>query len=94
MLDLGNAQQGRDDGQRLVEACNRLIDDGPQLLECGRVLTPALQAHPHSRERRAQIMRDIVAHAGNLMDESSNVVQHPVHDESELVEWIIDSSGR
>ena len=94
MLDLGNAQQRGDDGQRLVETGDRLIGDRPQFLQRCGVLAPALEAHPHAGERRAQVMGDVVADAGNFLDESFDLAQHPVDAGGELIERVIAAAGR
>ena len=64
VLDLGDAQQRRDDGERLVETGDRLIDDRPQVVQRFGAGPPALEPHPHPGERRAQIVRDVVADPG------------------------------
>src|SRR5258708_7047423 len=53
------------------------------------MLAAPLEAQPHTGERRSQIVRDVIAHAGNLMDECFDVAQHPVDAESEFVEGVI-----
>ena len=94
MLDFCNAQQGRNYGQRLVEAGDRLIDHHPKFLRRCSVLAPTLEAHPHAGERRAQVMRDVVANPGNLVNESFDLLQHAVHYDGELVKRVIDPTGR
>ena len=94
MLDLGNAQQRRDDGQRLVKAGDGLIDNSPQFVQRRGTRTPALKACPHAGERRSQVMGNVVADAGNLLDESFDFAQHPVDADGELIEWIIAPVSR
>ena len=65
VLDLRNAQQGGDDGQRLVEPGDRLIRNRPQFLECPRVLTAAFEAYPHAGQWRPQIVGNVVADSGD-----------------------------
>ena len=53
------------------------------------MLTPALETYPHAGERGAQVMRDVIADTGNLMNQSFNFAQHAVDADGELVERII-----
>src|SRR6202035_2911392 len=39
-------------------------------------------------------MGDVVADAGNLMDESFDLAQHPIDADGELIEWVIALAGR
>ena len=94
MLDLRNAQQGGDDGQRLVEPGDRLIRNRPQFLERPGVLTAAFEAYPHPGQWRPQIVGNVVADSGDLVDESLDLVEHAVDDDGELVEWIVETLRR
>src|SRR5262249_47033771 len=53
-----------------------------------------LQAYAHAGERRAQIVRDVVADAGDLVDERLDLAQHPVDDDGELVERVVVAARR
>src|SRR5262245_39685513 len=94
LLDLGYSQQCRDDRQRLVESADGLINGGPQLLQRLRIGASPLQSDPHARERRAQLMRDVIAHAGNSMDQHFDLVEHAVDDDGKPVEWIVEALSR
>src|SRR4029077_16919833 len=50
--------------------------------------------HPNAREGSPQIVCDVIANAGNLVDESFDIRQHAVDDNGQFVEWIIASTGR
>src|SRR5437660_2098220 len=94
MFYFGNAQEGCDDGQRLIETDNGLINDRMRFLQGFGLFTPAFEPNPHACERSAQVMCDVVADAGNLMNQSFDLVQHAVDAECEVVEGIVASAGR
>ncbi len=89
MLDLGDAQQRGDDAERLVEAGDGLVGDSAQLVERLGMIAAALEPDPHPGERRAQIVRDVVADAGNLLDQRFDLAEHAVHADGELIERIL-----
>ncbi len=64
-------------------ARDRLVGDGLKLLETGRVGSPALEHEPRPRQRRAQIMGDVVADAGERMDHRLHLIEHAVDDDCE-----------
>src|SRR5580704_8871972 len=94
VLDFGYAQQGGGHRQRLVKPGNRLIDDGAQLLQRPGVCASALEAHTHTRQRRTQIVGNIIADPGNFLDQAFNIRQHPTDDGRKLIEGVIASAGR
>src|SRR5262245_10945890 len=94
LLDLRNSQQRRDDRQRLVESADGLINNGPQLLQRLCISASALEPDPHARERCAQLVRDVVTDAGDSLNQRLDLVEHPVDDDGELIEWIIETLGR
>src|SRR5260221_8824414 len=83
MLDLGDAEQRRDDGERLVEAGDRAIRHRLQLLERSCVVATPREACTHAGQRRAEVMRDVVADAGYSVDQGveSACGNPPVADE-------------
>src|SRR5262245_61305330 len=91
LLDLRNSQQRRDDRQRLVKPADGLINNIPQLLQRLRIPASPLQPDPHARERRAQLMRDIVADTRDSLNQRFDLVEHAVDDDGELIEWIIEA---
>ena len=94
MLNLRDAQQRGDDGESLIEPADRPIKRRLRLCEGAGIRAAALEAYAHPRQRRAQIVSDVVADAGNLVNEGFDLVQHAVDHAGELVEWIADSAGR
>ena len=61
VFDLGEAQQGGDDRQRLIDSGHCLVRNLLELLQRGRMRSAALQRKACARQRRPQIMGDIVA---------------------------------
>src|SRR6202042_1761298 len=56
VFDFREAQQRRDDRKRLVDARDRLVGGGLELLQGGRVGSPAFQREPCPRQRRSQVV--------------------------------------
>jgi len=94
MFDLRDAQQSGYDRQRLIESENGAIDHRLRFLDGACMRATALHAHAHARQRRAQIVGNVVADATNLVNERFNSIEHLVHDGGEPVEWVVDAARR
>jgi len=92
--DFGDPQECRDDRQGLIQANDRVIDGRSQFLDASRVLAAALEANSHARERRAQIVRNVVAGAGHALHECFDLVEHSIDNHGQPVERVVDPSGR
>ena len=84
VLDLRQAQQRRDDRQRLIDAGDRLVCNRLELLQRCRVGAATLERQAGARQRRPQIMRDIVTDAGQRMDHGFHFIEHAIDDDREL----------
>ena len=84
VFDLGKTQQRCDDGQRLIDICDRLVDNRLELLDRRCVGASALEREPCPRQRRAQVVGDVVANAGERVDHRFHFIEHAVDDDGEL----------
>jgi hypothetical protein len=57
----------------LVETCDGMINDCFQFLRRCRTQVTALKAHPHTHERRPQIMRDVICAPQHAVDDQPNL---------------------
>src|SRR5258708_3092807 len=69
LLDLRTTRERRDYAERLVETADRAIHHGAQIRQSLRILAAAFQADAHARERRTQVMRDVVADPSYAYDQ-------------------------
>jgi hypothetical protein len=80
-FDLGDSKKGGDGGERLAQVAESAFRRGAQLLAgIGRKV--AFELGPHHRERGAQIVRDIVADALDLLKKPDDLVEHKVNHSS------------
>ena len=94
VLDLGQTQQRRDDRQRLIDTRDRLVRNRLKLLQRGCVGAPALEREPRARQRRSQIVGDVVADAGERVDHRFHFIEHAIDDDRELRKRLVDGTVR
>ena len=94
VFDFGKTQQRRDDRQRLIDICDRLVDNRLELFDRRCVGAAALERKPRPRQRRAQVVGDVVADAGERVDHRFHFIEHAVDDDGELRERLVDITVR
>ena len=90
IFDFGQTQQRRDDRQRLVNICDRLVNNHLELFQRGCVGAAALQRQPRPGQRRSQIVGDVVAHSGERVDHRFHFIEHAIDDDREPRKRVVD----
>src|ERR1700752_398664 len=83
VFDFGQTQQRRDDRQRLVNICDRPVYGRLQLFQRSCVGVAALQRQPRPRQRRSQIVGDVVTYTSERVDHRFHFIEHAIDDDRE-----------
>ena len=92
VLDFSETKQCRNDTQRLINVCDRLVRNRLQLLQRGSVGAASFESKPHPRQRRSQVVGDVITHPGQRVDHRFHLVQHTVHDSRKLRKRLVEVS--
>src|SRR6266446_10890373 len=86
VFDLGKTKQCRDDRQRLVDTREGLVRYRLKLLQSCRVGAAALKRDPGARQGRSQVVGDVIADAGERVDQRFHLIEHAIDDSGKLRE--------
>ena len=92
-FQLRYAQERRHRNHCAFEAVQRLPGQ-PAQLRLGAAGEPALEAGAHHRERRPQVVRDVVTDALQLGEQTADLIEHRVDRAHQLVDVVRRAAGR